>query len=250
LSQYPSPYTPPTPEPGYYGSYGYPDLLAPAKRASILMFVIGGLSSLCGVCVLGLGALVPMDQLNSPEMAEMQRKMAEVGISMRALFIVAGIVMLLPGLLFTVLGFFVRRGGRGAIITSIVFTSLAILWFALNAIVTAVSSRNEPPSQVVGGVCVSGIALALTILLLAWLVQAIRNSSQIGMMAAQQQAQYWQYQQQQYYAQGGYGAPAGPYPPTQQQQQQQQQQQSPPQQMPPPPTFNGPGGPSDGSSPQ
>src|SRR5689334_4621864 len=79
MSQYPYPPQQPQPPQGYPppppgygqqvnyampGGYGVSDPLAPAKRASVMMFVLGSMMLLCGLCT-GLVAAMPMEQIAS-----------------------------------------------------------------------------------------------------------------------------------------------------------------------------------------
>jgi hypothetical protein len=245
MTQYSSPYQPPSPQPtGYYGYDPRSELLAPAKRASILMYILAGLSLCCGACIAGVSPFIPWEQMNAPELQEARNMLSQAGVSMKVLFIAVGIIFMVPGLIYVILAFFVRKGGLASVITSIVLSVLAILWFLINLVSSLVHAASQPPSQVAGALCVSVVPLAMLILLVVWLIQAARNASQIRLLEAHQQAQYWQYQQQQQmYPQAGGYAPLPPQQPP-------QAQQLPPSQMPPPPTFDNQRRGPDGTTPQ
>src|SRR5690606_14178230 len=128
----------------YYAPDPMETLLRPARRAGILMFVVSGLMLLCGVCVGMLGAL-PLDQMEMPPavMAELSRAERETGMKRWVFFAIGGGIIAVPSLILLILGFFVRRGGAGSIITSIVLTGLLMLLMALNLLGAARSGSIE-----------------------------------------------------------------------------------------------------------
>ena len=208
--QPPYPSSPPYQAPGYaaYGGYGYypqqADYLAVARKAGILMFVIGGLVLLAGTCNM-LSAFV-----SSPnEVLESQKRM--IGESpldpqtMRVATITFAVLTIADGLAMILLGALVRRGSMAATIASIVLTSLVLLLLALMVLGSIVAATAEPLLGIVA--CFFAIPAALHGWLLIWLIQSTRGISEQKRVEQQYQQQYWQYQQQ--YAQGpsGYGAP-------------------------------------------
>lgn len=218
MTQYPSPYSPPPyPPQGYVTAYGYgpsEDLFAPARRAGILMIVLGALTIVIGLCMGLGGAMLPqmMDQMpaDQRQMFDQMQQQLPPSITLSGIFLVFACVMVVVGLLYIVLGLFTRRGGLGIVITSIVLTTLV----SLVLLVSTIGSLTHPGQAM--GACTTVIALALFVLLLAWLVQAARATSRISQMQADYQAQYQQYlrAQQMYGQQGyGYGAPQAPPPP-------------------------------------
>jgi hypothetical protein len=211
---------------GYYGGMPQRDPLAPAKRASILLYVLGGLALAGGLCCGVIGAMMPQLLQQQPQlMEEMQN--ASGGqmtpeIMQVALVVVAGVV-LVAGVLQLVLGFFVRKGGKGAIITAMVIGVIAVLYLAFTVIRTVVVGAGagngaQMAGNLTGALCVGGIPLLLYGLLLFWLGQALKNSGSVAGALAYQQ-QYWAYmqqyhaQQQQAYQQQYPQPPGGPFPP-------------------------------------
>jgi hypothetical protein len=242
MSQYPSPYSPPPPYPPQqtFGYYPMPqgDPLAPAKRASILMFVLGALVLLGGTCIGAMSAA--MRSVNFPPEQKQQMDQWEqmAGMPVERLFLVIGVFLLAMGVVLVVLGFFVRRGGLGSIITASILTGLILLW----SLVSTAGALLHPANADAGvGICMGVFMIAAAGTLLVLLVNAAKASGRVAMAKHQYQAQYWQYQQNmQAYGSGyGYGqqqqqppAPgAYPYPPPPQ-----QQMQPPP---PPPPSTGG-----------
>jgi hypothetical protein len=217
VSYYPQPY----PQPPYgaspaidYSRFmppGHDDLLAPARRAGVLMMVLGVLISFMGACNGGSAML-----LTPEKMAENQAAMRELGWpdspikpeTARTMSAVGGGLTLLVGLAFVVTGVYVRRGTPAAVTTGLVLTGGVTLLvgglFLLFVIGLVVS-----PVMAGAMLCVLAVPLALLVWLLVWLVGAARNNSRVVYAKQQYQAQFYQYQQ----AYGGY-AGGTPYPPS------------------------------------
>lgn len=218
VSHYPPPYPPSPygqPQPPIDFSYYTPqaDLLAPARRAAILQGILGVLVLACGVClgvfpwVVNINEAVAQSGMTIPELP--------AGMSLESLFrtvyTAIGVVGGLIGVALLVLAFFVRNGGRGAAITSLVLQGLIVAVLLLNLLTAIVQTASTPAIGIV-------TLLMITVLLMPfalnifWLVGAIRAGSRIGMARQQYAAEYHQYQQQQQaYGQAGlYGMSPAP----------------------------------------
>ena len=219
------PSQPPQPPPGQAPQFDYyyqqqPDYLGPARKAATLLFVLGAFSIIGSFCC--IGASFSVQRLM--QMPEFSQKMSEVpGMTaemLRAVTLIAGVGSLIFGVLYIILGVFVRRGSKAATITAMVLTSLATLILLLQIVGQVLT--GQVGGEAVLGVCVEVLALALFVLLIVWLVGAMRAADHI---AAQKYAMdYWRYAQQQ---QGFHPQPQQPPPPP----------QFPPQQPPPPPQI-------------
>lgn len=217
---------PPTsPYPGPQQPYGYDpyagyqqlgDVLAPARRASIMMFIAGAILLLCGIACSGIGLIVPWDELLA-EQPQLQSELSGISTDLiKGSFIGMSVAGFLFGVGMIVVGFFVRRGTTGPLVVAVVGVSVVILalgLICLGGLIQAIASRQ---AQTAVGSCVYALPLIYFVILLLQLIQALRATP--GVRAAQeQQAAYWQYaQQQQAYQQSMYGY------------QQQSQQQQPP----------------------
>ena len=216
MSQYPSPYTPPPVPPNYGYDFNYyqpPDVLGPARRASVIMFVVGGLLALGGLCCGAVGAVVPLDQVMSQNPALAGRPGVTPEL-MKVAVIVMGVLALLFGVALLVLGYFVRGGGMGAVVTSIVLVGIAVLLGGLmvvSALFELGSTGGGP--QLFAGMCIYILPLALLVALLVQLIAAARMAPRVALAKGQQQQLLWQYQQQQQMYQAGYTAPPPPQPP-------------------------------------
>lgn len=205
-----------------YGQHVYgsetSDPFSPARRASVMMFVLGGLLLLCGVACGGMGALAPWDEVfrQQPELQQQFPGMTTALIQAGVIgFGAAGFVV---GMILIVLGYFVRGGGAGAVITALVLTSVIVLALLLFSAIALVQGIMSGQAQMLAGTCVYLMPLTLFGILLLFLIQAARAIPRVR-QAQVQQAAYWQYaQQQQAYQQSMQAY----------QQQQQQQPPSPP----------------------
>jgi hypothetical protein len=219
----PPPYQPPPPGPLGYAPQqpGFADSLAPARRAAIMCWVLGGLGLLCGLCLNGVAFLAPLDTLadefRRSVPPEQLKALGNIDLTqaLKIGYALIGIVTLLISIVLLILGGFIRRGGRGSIITGLVIYIALALACALVVLVGLIQAVTVSPTALAAVVIwlVIGAAVAVTI---HWLVQALRAG---GAAAQQLQAYYWQLQQQQQamqqpYGQGygyggyGYGAPA------------------------------------------
>ena len=59
----PPPYQPPPGPPGYSAHPGFVDPLAPARKAAVMCWVLGGLGLLCGLCLNGVAFLAPPEAM-------------------------------------------------------------------------------------------------------------------------------------------------------------------------------------------
>jgi hypothetical protein len=222
MSQYPSPYN--TPYPGNYGFDPAAGLLAPAKRAAILMFVLGGLNLACGACVGVFARIGPIDQLVARANVQLPPDLNMPPEQLFRIFLgILAALSLLHAIAMIILAVFVRRGGIGSIVTSIVLCVLVLLLLAMQGIGAVVRGAAGQPQGLIFFV----IGIGLYGLLFAWLIQAARAAAAVKTM--RMQSQLWQIQQQQQmYGQGGYAPPPPPPPPP-------PPQQTPPQIPPQPP---------------
>jgi hypothetical protein len=207
MSMYPQPYYAPQ-MPQYYGAPV--DALRPARRASLLMFIIGGFMILMSTCIFCSPMIV--NAFRGPQ-ADQARATVEAGSpwSFNATCYVEGAITGIPALGFIVFGIFVRRGGRTSTIISCVLVGLLSLFLAASTLSNLVMMGD--PTHAFGA-CFGAICCAFTILQFVWLIQAAMASGKVGLAQQQYAAQYWQYQQtMQAYAKAGYGYQTTQQPP-------------------------------------
>ncbi|MGB7160360.1 MAG: hypothetical protein WBD40_19990 [Tepidisphaeraceae bacterium] len=216
MSQYPSPppYSPPPQQPGYGYDFSYyqpqQDPLAPARRASIMMFVLGGLMALFGACNLISSLVMPADQVLAQQESLLGGQPSPMSAeAIQALSAFMAISVCVVGVTIIVLGVSVRRGGMGAVVGAIIVSSIVTLFLLLILVIAIIGAATISPLY--GGfACVVCLPLLPFVVLLSWLVQAARAAPRIAMMKSQYQQQLWQYQQQQQMYQAGYLAPPAP----------------------------------------
>src|SRR5438128_18031 len=126
MSQQPSYQQPPYPP--YPTSFDYyqptEDPLTPARRASMLMFFVGGMVLVGGFCCIGFGAALPNLLQQQPELAQQMSAMGNFPPNeIQTAMIVLGAMSLIVGIAMIVLGRFVCNGGLGAILTAIVLAA-------------------------------------------------------------------------------------------------------------------------------
>lgn len=181
----------PPPQYGYYPqSDPLDELLKPARRAGILMFVLSGLMLLCGALI-GAVAAIPMDKLDLPAetMAELSKLEEEAGVGLGVVFLLAGAMVATPAIVIFILAFFVRGGGAGSIVTSIVIVGL----MAILIVIQLVGAAPAGPVAMI----IPGLMTAVVVLLMVWLIQAIKNAGQIKDIRLGRQMQQWQAMQYQ-----------------------------------------------------
>ena len=220
MSQYPLPPGPPTPYPSSQGPLGFDyyrpgwDGLAPARRASIVLWVVGGLTMLCGLCTATVGWVLPLDQMINQARSQMTpeqlNQLSDTNIELIRLGCkILGPVSLLVGIAMIVSGAFVRKGSRGGAITAIVACLLVCIWSVVSVLAGAVQAVHGAPAALLGMILWLLVG-GLMVLTIYWLVQTLRIGP--GCLQQQQwQAQYWQQHPQQFPGYG-YGAPGAPAP--------------------------------------
>jgi len=197
VSQYP--YTPPPNVP-----YGYPyqdpaaQLLAPAKRASVCLFVLAGLMIPCGGLMGLVGAFLgkaDFSQLPAETAAmlrQVEQQFATMGITASGFFVGLAVFMLVMGMLALLFGVMVRKGGLGSIVCSIILCCVMGLLAGIS-VVGGLSGAAQGQGQAVMGVCVWGALLILLIFALVSLFQAARNSVKLNAYRMGYQSQAQQY---------------------------------------------------------
>lgn len=232
---YPPQYQNPYPYPPGYGYDPMQAMLTPARRAGLLMIIMGFLMLACSLCCIGV-VLIPPEQLQE-QLTQMESRSGQAtpltAEELRMGSIAIMVVLIGLGLPTIIVGFLVRRGGGASITVGIVLSILLLVLVGLYLVAGVV--RGGGAADLVVGLCTMILPVTFIVLQLVWLVQAMRARGAIQAMQTQYQQQYWQYGQQQQQMYGyapGAGNPNVPAPTTNQ--------------VPNPSDQTGPGGPGGG----
>jgi hypothetical protein len=210
LSQPPNPY-----QPQYYR----PDLPyeaaaiapAPLRRAGVLLICLGAACTLMATCV-GIAVLtIPLDQILAR--SNMKLPAAPPGYTIAQLAKIAYLILAGGGLMYGIslkmLGYFVRRGSRGAAIGGIILSVVASLFLLCNLGGVPSGSGGNPAIMLLG-FAMFAVPLGLFILACVWLTQGLRQIPAAQSAQQQYQSQMWLYQQQQAAYQQNVQAPQQP----------------------------------------
>lgn len=205
------PYQPPQGPLGY-GFYQQPvNPIGPARRASVMMWVLAALLLLCGVGFIAIVSTVDLnplveqsERIYGPEMAAQMKAAGMNADQMRLSGYFWGAVGLVAGVLMGVLGLLVFRGRMWAIISSIVLVSLLTLLNLCSAGLSLLVMARAGPKGLVGG-CVMLVPLAVCCVLLYFLAQAAKAVTASTRMQQYMQLQYWQSMHQSAGMPPGYG---------------------------------------------
>jgi hypothetical protein len=198
-----------------------PDLMAPARKASVAMFILAGLCIMMGVCS-GLAVAVPKEQLKLMIDAQQLKKnmppmqlpagweLEDIFHVMYAVVAIAGVVL---GIIVLALGVLVRRANKVAAVFAAIICGLLALLMGLLTVNDLIMAVTGNPIAIIG-ICVGIIPFALFGLITLWLMQLLKSLPQIE-AARRQWAAYNAAAQQQQQAYGqpyGYGYPTAPQP--------------------------------------
>ena len=157
----------------YAASQPLDELLRPARRAGVLMFIVAGLMLLCGAFVGILGA-IPLESMQLPPevKAELDRLQSTNQVDLQLVFLIASAVMLIPAILMVILGIYVRKGGLFSQVSALILTALLTLFIGINAL-TALQQGGWPAA------IVPGLLTVLLILIITQLIVGIGRAGDV-----------------------------------------------------------------------
>jgi hypothetical protein len=217
MSQYPSPYSPPPYQqnPGYFAPHLYSlDPLRAAKRAGLLMILVGAVAVLFSLCMVGVGQMIRTTPL-PPELTAKMQEMEANGISPTGTFLAMGAAFFIFACAEIILGIIVRSGKQAAIVLSLIGTAIVLALFGFLLLGVALSALSHMAPQAIAGLMIWLVPFGLMILQLIWLLAAKRARPNVVLAQQQYQAQYWQYQQNMQAYGYGQQLPPPPKPPEQ-----------------------------------
>jgi hypothetical protein len=168
VNQYPPPYS----QPPYGMHYAYParpaDPRRHARRSAILMGVIGGLGLLLAGMMFVTGKLAtPQMIATTPQAQQFQKIEMQTGMTFQQMANMVALMMGVPAAVFAGLAIFVWRGGRGAVMTGLVFTVCVTGFLTLQTLAGLAMGDA-------GAICMGVLMVGMLAWLCAWLWQARR----------------------------------------------------------------------------
>jgi hypothetical protein len=178
------PYTPP---PVPYQSYPMmaTDPRRPFKRASLLMFILGGLMLLMAGCT-ALVARTPTDQFPPEMQAEFSKLLEPTGYDLKTYLLAVAAYFGVPALLLIGTGVGVRFGKRGWIVGALILTGLLLTLLVLSVVGAFAMGHT---SRAIGNACALAVPIGLFVLLFVWLLEGYRAAGRAAPTAYFQQAQ-------------------------------------------------------------
>jgi hypothetical protein len=162
--------------PGYIASFDETDALSPARRAAVLMGILGLIGVMGGVCLGILGLALP-DVMTQPEFARVLRPGLVTFPSMQSWMVVGGVVCCFGASAFAFAGYFVRKGTTGPIVVAILLTMLALVATGFILIATLFVARAQNDVTIISAEWMLVLPVVFLVILLIWLTAALHNVS-------------------------------------------------------------------------
>lgn len=152
--------------------------LANARRASLLLWILGGLSLFAALMILSTAAADPKqlaDQLIASAPAEAQKQLAQMNLPkfVRIFVAVVGGLTLGVGLSLVFSAFFVRKGRIGATVFAMIVCGLCTIWWLFNVLTGVIHLAGGAVIGAVEIVFAGCFALAFGLCVL-WLIGSVR----------------------------------------------------------------------------
>ncbi|HEY1684553.1 MAG TPA: hypothetical protein VGG19_07310 [Tepidisphaeraceae bacterium] len=163
------------------------DAQAPARRAAIMMYLLGILGFFGGI-VIAIVGLALRDILSQPQFAEVFR---HAGISASALqlpIVIVGAVCCLGGVAMAIMGLFVKKGAVLALLASIGLTIIALFTTGVIFLASLLAARSQDDVTVASGVLILSVPVLLLVILFIWLMAALRNAGYLQTVKTMEQA--------------------------------------------------------------
>lgn len=156
--------------------FGYPDPLeaakAPAKTASMMMWIFAPLMLLAGCCCLSIGGVYSSPEFQkTPQYQELVSKIENADVVLPLITaggLAAGTLYTLIALVYGVMAYFVRKGGKGPVSLMLVVNIGVTVLLVLQGLLML--------GQIPGGNCFSLLPAAYCGMLLIPLFQALKRA--------------------------------------------------------------------------
>jgi hypothetical protein len=185
----------------------------PARRAGTLMIVLGALAALLGILSAYRANTFDPAELNSVPEARKQydeqiAMIESVGLSFRGVGLFVAGVTLGVGAVMGALGFGVRAGKMVPVVMSIMLTGVLLLFMGLAVLGGVVQGAASGSPLMLAQSCFPFLLSAAMVLLLVWLIRAVRNAPHLtyARQLAEYQAAHYQ-QAREYYQHQAAAAP-------------------------------------------
>ena len=180
VSYYP-PLPPPQGNPVYDAYRPAGGSMTPARRASIVMWVIGPLLCLCGTCVGVAPWAVPFEQLagqipNLTPEQKAQMTNPQMVTMVRVIYSAMGVGGGLVGLALLIAATFVGRGRRWAIVIALVAFAILGIWCIIS-VLSSLIALSVNPAFALGGALFWLVVSGVVGLAVTWLIQALRAAT-------------------------------------------------------------------------
>jgi hypothetical protein len=173
VGQYPNPYSPPD-FPGGLGQ-SPPNPLAPARRVAIMLFVIAALALLNATCT-GISTLSHSDE-QIDEVLKVLPKTPQgplfTASMVRTVQIASAVIMFVGGAVLLLLGIFVRRANKAALVFATILCGLALALVGICELAYVLGALFINPMFGIFA-CMGLIPVSMLGLTVLWLVQALR----------------------------------------------------------------------------
>src|SRR4051812_36856777 len=166
MSQYPpSPYSVPYQYPVGYAYDPYGQYLGPARRAGLLMIILGALFAVYAACNGIAFFALPADQIMRNNQVFAKDAPQLDADTMKVLGVIFSTLVLVIGVAMIVLGVLVRRNNSAAIVTGLIIVGMVAAVTGLFTVICALAGIIAPPLFLAAcGMC---IPLALLVLQIA-----------------------------------------------------------------------------------
>lgn len=195
---------PPTPPTSPYGTvYPYRPTSRAARTAGMAEIVIGSAGTLLAFCLLAGTSVFNSSRLPPEQLAELQKLGVAADSAVRVILLVAGVCIAIPAIAYVILGAFVWRGSKRAVLISLILTVVLAL-FSLVMVTQSIFAARGTASVM----CLPLAILAAILILGAMLARARQDLRRLD---SQEPYGHWQMD---YYGQVYPATPLAPPPST------------------------------------
>ena len=161
-------------EVGSPANFFHSDPRAAARRAAVLMYLLGALGIFGGIC-LGVVGLALKDVMTQPEFARVLRFPVLAFPQLQAWLVAAGMICFIGGFLMAASGWFVRKGTFVPIVVAIVVAMIAMVITGFIFVATLLVVQTQNDVTIVSVEWMLALPVLLLVVLLIWLTAALHS---------------------------------------------------------------------------